>query len=67
MIVYKLNRFLFEFDYANPPVKEKIDFEDLVKKLSKMTTEEKEIFLEDGTLDEDIKLQISEMMDGGLI
>ena len=65
MIVHKINRFLFEYDKAAP--KEKMTFEELVKKLSKMTVESVHEYLEGGTLDEDTKQRIEDMIEGGLI
>ena len=65
MIVHKLSRFIFEFDKAAGPGK--ITFEELVKQISKLTTEEREIYLAGGTLDEETKAEIADMTEAGLI
>ncbi len=63
MIIHKLNRYLFEL--TNAEIVKPKSFEDLVKTLSIMTTEEKEFTIQ--RLDENSKMKIQEMMDGGLL
>jgi len=65
MIVHKLSRFIFEFDKAAGP--EKITFEELVKQISKLTTEEKEKYLAGDSLNEETKAEIADMIEAGLI
>ena len=69
MIVHKLNRFVFEFERAlgNEPVipPGKVPFEHLIKTFSKMTNEEKELFILE--LDESTRIKIEEMQAGGLL
>ena len=69
MIVHKLDRFIFEFDrtLGNEPVEPpgQVPFEHLIKIFSKMTNEEKELFISE--LDEPTKIKIEEMQEGGLL
>ena len=63
MLLEKMERFIYEIALQTEP--EKLSFEDLVLKMSKMTVEQRVIFSD--TLDGKTKEKIEKMTEGGLL